>query len=155
MASRALLRSLVCILLLGVVVDRAQAQNVAAKPATVTREQFQALRFLEGDWKGTGYAPGPFYESYRFVGDSTIEMTGWSDAALTRPNGQRSTYVFRDGQIRKADGSAAVTRIDSMGYHFETLRGPSRGWVFRRISADRWTATLGSATTYTMDRLNR
>jgi hypothetical protein len=35
--------------------------------AAYTIAELQALRYLEGDWRGSGYEGGPFYESYRFV----------------------------------------------------------------------------------------
>lgn len=125
----------------------------AAAPSKVTLSEFQGLRFLEGSWKGSGYAPGPFYESYRFVNDSTIEMAAWTDSTFQKKS-DSTLYVFRNGEIRSRGGEAAVVRIDSLGYHFQRLTGQSSGWVFRRISPDRWTATLGGGrTVYTLDRV--
>ena len=127
----------------------AMAQTVA--PAKVTQADFAGLRFLEGSWKGSGYAPGPFFESYRFVNDSTIEMASWTDSTFAKKS-DSTIYVFRNGEIRSRNGEAAVVRIDSLGYHFQRLNGQSR-WVFRRISPDRWTATLNNGrTVYTLDR---
>ena len=125
-----------------------------AQPATVTLEQFRGLRFIEGSWIGSGYAPGPFYERYVFVNDSTIEMTSYEDAAFTRRSGEVNTYQLRGGKVTSRDGKGALMRIDSLGYHFASVGGSGR-WTFRRVSADRWTATLGPQTVYTMDRVNR
>jgi hypothetical protein len=130
------------------------ATGSAPAAGKFTPAQFRGLRFLEGAWKGSGYAPGPFYETYRFLNDSTFEMTAWADSTLTRQK-ERAIYVFRGGEIRKEDRSAAVTHIDSLGYHFSTLSGRTYRWTFRRITADRWTATLGPTTVYTMDRIKR
>ena len=125
----------------------------AASPARVTLADFQGLRFLEGSWQGSGYQPGPFYESYRFVNDSTLEMAGWTDSTFTRKS-DSTRYMFRNGEIRSGGGEAAVVRIDSLGYHFQRLSGQASGWVFRRISQDRWTATLNRGrTVYTLDRI--
>ena len=76
--------------------------------------------------------------------------------AMTSAGGGRYFgYVFRGGEIRKDDRSAAVTHIDSLGYHFHTLSGRPYGWTFRRLSPDRWTARLSSTNVYTMDRIKR
>ena len=123
----------------------------AVTPAKVTLADFAGLRFLEGSWKGSGYAPGPFYESYRFVNDSTIEMASWTDSTFAKKS-DTAIYVFRNGEIRSGNGDAAVVRIDSLGYHFQRLNGQGR-WVFRPISPDRWTATVNNGRTlYTLDR---
>lgn len=123
----------------------------AITPARVTLSDFGGLRFIEGSWKGSGYAPGPFYESYRFINDSTMEMAGWSDSTFTKKT-DSTLYVFRNGEVRSRDGRAAVIRIDSLGYTFANLNGQGR-WVFRRITQDRWTATLNNGrTVYTLDR---
>lgn len=109
---------------------------------------FSGLRYLEGDWRGSGYEGGPFYESYRFVNDSTIEMTAWADSTMTTSRSQ-SQYLLRNGVIRTGDG-ARLVRIDDDGYHFQ---GPSYGWSFRQVAEDRWTAKVGPSTIYTMDRI--
>ena len=124
----------------------------AQAPDTVRRSlaDFEALRYLEGDWRGSGYAGGPFYESYHFVDDSTIQMTAWSDSTLTAPR-ERKHYQLRDGVIGTDDG-ARLVRIDTIGHHFQRA---ASNWTFRSVSADRWTARVGPNTTYMMDRVVR
>lgn len=116
--------------------------------AVYTTADLGALRYLEGDWRGSGYEGGPFYESYRFVNDSTIEMTAWSDSTMTTAR-DHSEYALRDGVIQAGDGGRLV-RVDQDGHHF---RRGSSAWTFRSVSADRWTAQVGPSTTYTMDRM--
>jgi hypothetical protein len=127
-----------------------ESARQAATSSPRTLADFQALRYLEGDWRGSGYAGGPFYESYRFVDDSTITMTAWSDSTLAAAR-EQSRYLLRDGIIRTDDG-ARLVRIDAEGHHFQ--RGSSN-WAFRQVSPDRWTARVGPSTTYTMDRIGR
>ena len=127
--------------------ESAPGTQAAADHATA---DFQALRYLAGDWRGSGYAGGPFYESYRFVDDSTIEMTAWTDSAMTSERKQ-SQYMLRDGVIRTSDG-ARLVRVDEDGHHFQ---GPSYRWTFKQLSPDRWTARVGPSTIYTMDRIVR
>lgn len=125
------------------------ATSGAADTVRFTLADFQALRYVEGDWVGSGYAGGPFYESYRFVDDSTIEMTSWTDSTFATVN-EQSQYLFRDGIIRTSKG-ARLVRIDD-GHHFQAT---SYSWTFRPVNADRWTAQVGPSTTYTMDRIVR
>ena len=124
------------------------AADSSAAEATYTIRDLQALRYLEGDWRGSGYAGGPFYESYRFVNDSTIQMTAWSDSTLTTAR-ERSEYALRNGVILTDDGGRLAS-VDSGGHHF---RRGSSAWTFRQVSPDRWTAQVGPSTTYTMDRI--
>lgn len=114
-----------------------------------TLADFQALRYIEGDWRGSGYEGGPFYESYRFVDDSTIDMTAWTDSTMTVAR-ERSQYLLRDGSIRTSKGGRLQT-VDDSGHHF---RAESYGWTFSPVSPDRWTARVGPTTVYTMDRIN-
>lgn len=128
------------------------SESATPTPDTVryTTADFQALRYLEGDWRGSGYEGGLFYETYRFVNDSTIEMTAWTDSTMSAAS-DRSEYALRDGVIRAGDG-ARLVRVDDEGHHFQ---GPSFGWTFRQVSSDRWTARVSASTTYTMDRIRR
>jgi hypothetical protein len=127
-----------------------ESATQAPDTADHTTADLQALRYLEGDWRGSGYEGGPFYESYRFVNDSTIEMTAWTDSTMTAPR-ERSEYALRDGVIRTDDG-ARLVRVDEDGHHFQ---GASYGWTFRQVSSDRWTARVGPSTVYTMDRIRK
>jgi hypothetical protein len=127
----------------------ASASQATATPSRTVAD-FQGLRYLEGDWRGSGYAGGPFYESYRFADDTTIEMTAWADSTMVVPR-ERSRYMLRDGVIR-ADRGGVLVSVDADGHHF---RRGSSAWTFRSVSPDRWTARVGPSTTYTMDRIVR
>jgi hypothetical protein len=122
----------------------------SAADAVRTIADFQGLAYLEGDWRGSGYEGGSFYETYHFVNDSTIEMTAWTDSTLSSSR-DGSQYMLRDGVIRTADGGRLVG-VDGEGHHF---RRGSSAWTFRRVSPDRWMAQVGPSTIYTMDRIAR
>lgn len=128
------------------------ANDSAAHLATSRHSlaDFQALRYLDGDWRGSGYEGGPFYETYRFVNDSTIEMTAWADSTRTKAR-EQSQYHLRDGVIGTNKG-ARLVRADSTGHHFQAA---SYAWTFTPVSPDRWTARVGPSTVYTMDRIVR
>lgn len=125
--------------------DSAQAAAVR-----YTVADFQALRYVEGDWRGSGYEGGPFYETYRFVDDTTIEMTAWTDSTMSVAR-EQSQYLLRDGSIRTSKGGR-LQKVDEAGHHF---RAESYGWIFSPVSPDRWTARVGPTTVYTMDRIVR
>jgi hypothetical protein len=130
--------------------DRAQPAGSGTAAMQYSLADFQALRYLEGDWRGSGYEGGPFYETYRFADDSTIEMTAWTDSTMTVAQ-EHSQYLFRDGVIRTSKG-ALLTSVDEDGHHFETS---SYGWTFTPATPDRWNARVGPSTVYTMDRIVR
>lgn len=52
-------------------------------PAKVTVAQFGQLRWLEGRWRGAEAAGAPFFESYRFLDDSTILSFSFADSTFT------------------------------------------------------------------------
>ena len=90
--------------------------SAAAALSGQTAADFQVLRYLEGNWRGSGYAGGPFYESYRFLNDTTIEMTAWTDSTMTTAR-ERRRYELRDGVIR-TDKGARLVKVDQDGHHF-------------------------------------
>jgi hypothetical protein len=124
--------------------------TAAAAASRHTVADFQLLRYLEGNWRGSGYAGGPFYESYGFLNDTTIDMTAWTDSTMTTAR-ERTRYELRDGVIR-TDKGARLVKVDQDGHHFAAA---SYGWTFRSVAPDRWTARVGPSTTYTMDRIVR
>lgn len=128
----------------------------------VTLDQFRSLRWIEGHWRGSGGAYPAFYEQYRFVNDSTIEMRSFPDSTFQTAS-ETSTYEFRGGLISggsQPPKSIAVVLTDSS---VQFLRpGATRGgYTFTRNNADQWTATLhpqnegGRATVYVMRRIRR
>jgi hypothetical protein len=118
-------RTIVAVLLLcgcqsGEQSKSAQATDAAGQPAAVARftiADFQVLRYVEGDWRGSGPGADAFYESYRFTNDSTIEMIAWSDSTLTTQR-ETSQYLYRDGAIRTSAG-ARLVKADGEGHHFQ------------------------------------
>ena len=97
--------------------DGARASDNDTAALRYSLADFQALRYVEGDWRGSGYEGGPFYESYRFADDSTIEMTAWTDSTMTVAR-ESSQYLFRDGIIRTSK-DARLVRVDDEGHHFQ------------------------------------
>jgi hypothetical protein len=130
-----------------------EAQQSEGPPMKVSAAQFQRLKFLEGKWRGTGYRV-PFFETYRFVNDSTIEM-GTSEDSTFRKVEKGSTLVLRNGSIYSQDNGQsrwAVTRIDSAGYRFSAIGRPGL-FVWKSITPNEWSAVLQNGTVYRMHRI--
>ena len=118
--------------------------GVAAQPAApltgIAPARFAALRWLAGEWRGRAADGAWFYERYRVVDDSTIQMTGFADSTFTRgTDGDR--IVLRGGAVRYEN--VVATRLDSAGVDFAAPSGRS-GFTWARAGAE-WTATIWQA----------
>lgn len=109
------------------------------EPGEFTRTQFAGLRWIEGDWRGRMPDGSFFYESYRFVDDSTIAMRSFADSALTHVS-DSSLVRLRNRQIR--NGAWVATRMGSDGIHFAAETNPANGFVWGPGPGRTWTATL-------------
>ncbi len=130
-----------------------QQQTDPSPPIKVSLAEFKKLKFLEGKWRGTGYKT-PFFETYRFVNDSTIE-SGTSDDSTFSKVQPSSRIVLRNGSIySEENGKAnwAVTRVDKDGYHFAAINRPGF-FVWKSVKPDEWTALLHNGTVYRMYRI--
>ena len=124
----------------------AATPSSAQQAAKVTRPQFQQLGWLIGAWRGSGGAYPSFFEEYRLVNDSTIQMRSFSDSTFQVAS-DSSTIAWRGGamQSRSARSVYVVTEVTPTSIRFIRQRGTS-GHTFTRVSADEWTATLDPAT---------
>lgn len=130
-----------------------QQQTDPTPPMKMMLADFKRLKFLEGKWRGTGYKT-PFFESYRFVNDSTIESSTSDDVTVAKLE-PGSKIVFRNGSIySEKDGRAnwAVTRIDQDGFRFTAINRPGF-FVWKGVKPNEWTALLSGGTVYRMHRV--
>src|SRR5262245_30242565 len=145
--------TVLCAAVLSLFGCKREAANDAANDAAATApappvnassfppEAFAQLRWIEGTWVGTVPNGGSFYETYHFINDSTIEMHGYSDAALTQ-KGDSTLIEYRGGQIRNA-GGWVVTAIDTAGYHFQSTDGSHGPYTWKKTGGG-WLATVGN-----------
>jgi hypothetical protein len=114
----------------------------APTPAAVTPADFQSLRWLEGQWRGTGDEVAPFYEGYFFVTDTSIRAVMYSDSTLGEV-ADSSEIVLSGGTLisRGAGSESVATEIDGEHVRFES---PPRGlqYTWTRESPTAWTAHL-------------
>ncbi|HET9426622.1 MAG TPA: hypothetical protein VFO55_14765 [Gemmatimonadaceae bacterium] len=139
------------------------AAPAAPMPASWSLADFGHLRYLEGQWRGTMPGGRPFYESYRFLNDSTILRGSHTDSTYSTKS-DSALIVFRAGAV--IDSGSAVfhaTKLDSSVVDFRADVDPRRGFTWTRESADAWTARILSAapdgtervTIYPMRRVSR
>ena len=137
-----------------------QQTTDSSAPAVVTLDQFRQLDWIVGLWKGSGGAYPAFFEEYRIVDDSTIQMRALSDSTFSVAT-DSSWIEFRNGQIgkRRADREYVVIAASADSVRFAAPG--SGGHTFTRTAADEWVATLhpidpgGQTTVYTMRRFTR
>lgn len=115
------------------------ATPAAAAPATL--ERFRQLRWLVGQWRGSGGDYPSFFESYRLVDDSTIQMRGHPDSTFTAAT-DSSIIAYRNGRITTRGGRNVAVEIAPTRVKFMREGTTSSGYTWERNSADQWTATL-------------
>jgi hypothetical protein len=118
--------------------SRPAATTAPVRPVSgVTPAQFAQLRWLVGAWRGRQPDGRFFYERYRMVDDSTIQMASFRDSTLaTSSEGDR--LVLRGGTVRYEN--VVATRLDASGVAFDAPDGRS-GFTWTRAGAG-WSATL-------------
>ena len=127
----------------------ASAPAPAASPAALPRalslslDDFGALRWLEGTWRGVGVGESAFFERYRFLNDSTIAIESFTDSTLVGTP-ETGEVRWRDGLVTTGSGGAlwVVTRRDGDAWRFEPVAGARNTFTWRRDSDDAWTAVL-------------
>jgi hypothetical protein len=141
--------------------DAAAPETETPQAAPVTAEQFASLSWLIGQWRGSGGQYPAFYESYRLVNDSTIQMQAWADSTFAVAT-DSSEIAWRAGAVQSyGDGNVqnVLVRITGDSLHFAKVTGQGGDFVWARETPDRWTAILGPAraggepTIYTLERV--
>jgi hypothetical protein len=132
------------------------------QPQRTTLAQFQELRWLSGAWRGSGGGYAAFFEEYRIVNDSTIQMRAFADSTF-RAATDSSTIEWRNGMVfnRGSGARSIAVEVRPGSIHFMREGASRGGFTFARVSADQWTATLhpstadGHETVYVMRRVRR
>jgi len=101
------------------------------------------LRWMEGTWKATASGEQTFYERYKFLNDSTIEITYYNDSTFSRATGNGRVYLSV-GRIYHTFGPGrwGATTVDSAGVYFVPQTNAQNTFAWSRKSGDAWTATL-------------
>lgn len=111
-------------------------------PVKFSLADFQHLRYLEGAWRGTMPDGKFFYESYRFLNDSTILQGGHPDSTFAMKT-DSSMYEFRGGEIVHGTSTKYhAAALDSTTVDFRADADPKTHFVWTREGPDAWTARL-------------
>jgi hypothetical protein len=120
------------------------ASQTKSTPRTeFTTADLRKLRWLEGDWRGTG-GDKPFFERYQFKGDSTLVTTSFGqDETRTRVT-ETTTFELKDGQFANGgdDSRWAATSILDDSITFEPIAKARNSFRFERVTPDSWRAIL-------------
>ncbi|HEX6749629.1 MAG TPA: hypothetical protein VF092_20220 [Longimicrobium sp.] len=109
-------------------------------PARVTVGDLARLRWIVGDWRGTGAHQAPFYERYRFEDDSTLVVESFADSTFARAT-EATRFALRGGRLGP-DERTAASRIDARSVTFAPQRPGPNWYQFRYVNRDAWTAVL-------------
>jgi hypothetical protein len=136
-----------------------RAQNADTGPRHYTRAEFQSLRWLEGDWRGTG-GRRPFFERYEMSSDTTIRIHYYADSTRTEERGSGSVYLSEGTVYHTADGATWVAvRFDSTGIYFAPHEGAHNSFRWTRLSSNSWEAVLrfegGREARYELTRISK
>jgi hypothetical protein len=113
------------------------------QPKKLTAADLQKLRWIEGTWRGTGETTPPFFERYRFEGDSVLLVDSFADETVAKVT-DTSSFELKDGEF---GGGAPGHRYVAVGLDDRAIEfGPSlnvrNGFRWEKISADEWKATI-------------
>jgi hypothetical protein len=131
-------------------------------PVRVSLAEFQQLHWIVGTWQGSGVDYPAFFEAYRVLDDSTIQMRSFADSTLGVTS-DSSWIEWRNGSIRSRGDERVYVAVEftATSVRFARPGIALGGHTFAHRSTDEWTATLhpsrpgGQATVYTMRRLPR
>ncbi|HKP76643.1 MAG TPA: hypothetical protein VJT67_14030, partial [Longimicrobiaceae bacterium] len=130
------------------------------QPARVTMAEFQQLRWIVGDWRGSGSGQAPFYERYRFVDDSTLVVDSFADSTFAAVT-ESAPFELRGGRLSSGGGRWVASQITPRWVTFIPVRARNV-FTWRYDSRNRWIALLSwpatdtqpaRTATYTMERV--
>jgi hypothetical protein len=122
------------------------------RPARVTVAELQRLRWILGDWRGTGTNQPAFYERYRFEDDSTLVVESFVDSSFSTVT-EAARFALRGGRLGP-DARSAAARIDARSVTFAPQTAGRNWYQWRYRSLDEWQAVLWwSATDSRPERL--
>jgi len=109
-------------------------------PARVTIADLARLRWIVGDWRGTGTNQAPFYERYRLEDDSTLVVESFADSTFARAT-DATRFALRGGRLGP-DERTAASRIGPNYVLFAPQRPGPNWYQFRYVNRDAWVAVL-------------
>jgi len=110
------------------------------RPARLSVRDLARLRWIEGDWVGTGVNQSAFHERYRFENDSTLLVESFDDSTRARVT-ETARFALRGGRLGPGPSTAA-THLGRRSVTFGP-QVPGRNWyAWIQRTPDEWTAEL-------------
>jgi len=140
-----------------------QASQRGQPRTAYTLPDFAKLRWLEGTWEGTAPGEAPTYQKYVMSNDSTIDITYYSDPALTHETGTGKLYLSV-ARVAYTFGPSrwGATHVDADGVFLVPQVNARNSFSWSVQSPDSWTSTQRSGVSgrdrvlvYQMKRLKR
>lgn len=127
-------------LLLSMAACSGQQNAQAPKPKTLTADDLQKLRWIEGSWRVN---QPPFFERYRFENDTTLAIDHFEDETFAKVT-STERYELKNGEFRSGNGSRGyvATALDDSSISFEPLSAGSNSFIWKGESKDSWTPSL-------------
>ena len=120
-------------------------QNGAGKEqASYKKEDLGKIQWIEGNWVGMDGAQ-PFYEIYKMVNDSTLEITSYNWTGTDSTESSRSYIKWQDGYYYLGDSlNWKVTEITDNSIHMVPVRKAANDILWKKHADNSWTAVLKS-----------
>jgi hypothetical protein len=123
--------------------DKAEAPVPQPTPSNaITPADIAKLKWIEGTWRGED-GDKPFYERYRFEGDTIMIVETFADETLSRID-DTSRFELRDGQFGHSEGNrrSAASSITADAVQFVPAAGAGNSFRFERQPGGKWRAVL-------------
>src|ERR1700755_1160934 len=76
-----------------------------------TTADLQKLRWIEGSWRGTGDVDKPFFERYRFEGDTVLAVDSYEHDATLQKVADTTRFELKDGEFGGGSEGARYVAI--------------------------------------------
>ncbi len=121
----------------------AQASQRGQPTTPFALADFGKLRWLEGTWEGTSPGEPNIYERVQTVNDSTMQITYFGDANLSREAGTGRVYLSV-GRVYHTFGAGrwGATHVGADGVYFVPQVNAHNTFAWTPQSVDTWTSTM-------------
>jgi hypothetical protein len=141
----------------------ARAQGKRAQPRTAfSAPDLAKVHWLEGSWVGSTPGESSIYQRFKFVNDSTVDITYYRDPAFNQQSGTGRLYLSV-GRIYHSFGANrwVATRIGDDGLYLVPQTTGRSKFAWNYVSPDAWTFTMRTGaggrervTVYNMKRVS-
>lgn len=144
--------SLLCVILLLV-----SCNTPSTTANSYAKNDLKKIRWIEGNWKGTD-GQNPFYEIYKFINDTTIEITSYDWNGTDSSHSATSVLAWKNNHYYLGDSlNYKVVEITDSTISMDPNYKANNSILWKTKNATEWMALLKSKNgdkTYTMERIN-